>query len=63
MKATITLANPDSVEAKITLRSTIGELKQLEGQLQNLYPAWEFGAYLRKAIQAAEAMANVTIDD
>lgn len=54
MKAAFKLENADETEATLSVTMKLGEWKQLQRQLPNVWPSWQFGNEIERMIGAAE---------
>jgi hypothetical protein len=50
MKAQAEILSPDDVKVRVSFVMSLGELKQLEGQLSENYPSWRFARILGRLI-------------
>jgi hypothetical protein len=54
MTTKLKVENPDGIELTLTMTMTLGQWKELRGQLAGKWPAWDLGNAIREMIQKAD---------
>lgn len=54
MQSTFKLLNPDDIQAQVTVTMSLGQWKELRGQIGDAWPGWKFASVISDVINKAE---------